>query len=1221
MPSAMQNGNVVCPVCRDQVPMKRGSADDWVCPSCGIVVRKPCHVSATQGPGAKSSDHDPTSPPVVQDRPSIPFSPGFLAQYSVVRLLGRGGMGAVYLAKQIHLDRLVAVKVVKAQEITTDHVRRLLKEAKVLAGLNHPNILAVHDAGLDGTVPYIVCEYVEGETLADRLRREPHLSLERSLELAVQILDALHSAHERGVVHRDLKPANIFLTRDARPKIGDFGLAKSLTIPSGESVGKVLGTPPYMSPEQCRGRGTTPSSDLYAFGVILFEMATGRLPFLGPDLAEYLCQHIRETPPRARSIRADLPETLDEILDRALAKDPTVRYPNALEFRKALQGLSLTPAVADFQTARPTSGPPRTVRVEPSAGIRLAGRYELMYILGQGGMAQVWLAKDLAMEGTEVAVKLLPPELWADPESRANLVQEAKLSIKLSHPNIVRLMNLEPGDSPFLVMEYVAGPTLAEVLARRKVNGLGPMSASEVLPIVEGVAAALDLAHKRGIIHRDLKPSNVILETAGDGVVAKLADFGVAAEISSFRTRQTGMVPSGTLAYMSPEQVTCKKLDSRSDVYSLAATVYHALTFSPPFVGGDVTWAIVHESIEDPPGVPPEISSVLRMGLCKNRDERPATAGEFAQRFREATKRAQPGPSVIGNRTVQSVPMAAAAPDRNGNNTLRRGLDTEPGALPGAISNARATPSRPRPGIGWMGTALGLAAALSAFAFWVHPERPAPGPSLKAPSSPSPSPGASTRAMASPLTSSPSPIPPAPKEPDLGWKAQNGDANAQFELGRRYETGKDGLKDFVEAVRWYRKAATQGHATAQNNLGFSYANGNGVPKDEIEAVRWYRKAADQGYAAAQYNLGFCYTRGCGVPKNEANAAQWYRKAAEQGDEDAQASLGECYEYGRGVEKNESEAARWYRKAADQGHATAQNNLGFSYANGNGVPKDEAEAARWYRKAAEQGNAAAQSNLGDCYLNGQGVPKDEAEAARWYRKAAELGNAGGQFSLGFCYSLGKGVPKDEVEAARWYRKAAEQGHATAQNNLGFCYACGNGVPKDWAEAAKWYRKAAEQGIAVAESNLGDCYLNGQGVPKDEAEAARWYRKAADQGNTTAQSNVGFCLANGRGVPKNAAEAVQWYRKAADQGNAVAQSNLGDSYFNGQGVAKDEEEAVRWYRKAANQGNTIAQSNLGDCYWNGQGVPKDQEEAVRWYRKAAAAGNARAQQQLRDHGLTW
>ena len=201
-----------------------------------------------------------------------------------------------------------------------------------------------------------------------------------------------------------------------------------------------------------------------------------------------------------------------------------------------------------------------------------------------------------------------------------------------------------------------------------------------------------------------------------------------------------------------------------------------------------------------------------------------------------------------------------------------------------------------------------------------------------------------------------------------------------------------------QAVHWFHKAAEQGDADAQYNLGCCYDEGNGVKQDYGQAVHWYRKAAEQGHADAQNNLGCSYRDGEGVKQDYSQAVHWYRKAAEQGHADAQYYLGECYHEGDGVSQDYSQAVYWYRKAAEQDDADAQNNLGWCYNEGNGVSQDYNQAVHWFRKAAEQENDEAQFRLGLCYEKGHGVSRDINKAVELYRKAATQDNEDAQKAL-------------------------------------------------------------------------------------------------------------------------------------------------------------------------------------------------------------------------------
>lgn len=309
--------------------------------------------------------------------------------------------------------------------------------------------------------------------------------------------------------------------------------------------------------------------------------------------------------------------------------------------------------------------------------------------------------------------------------------------------------------------------------------------------------------------------------------------------------------------------------------------------------------------------------------------------------------------------------------------------------------------------------------------------------------------------------------------------AEEGDMDAQYELGVRYIEG-DGVEQSAEkAVEWFRKSAGQGYAAAQNHLGVCYENGDGVEQSAEKAVMWYRKAAEQGYALAQNNLGVCYYDGDGVEQSAQKAVQWFRKAVEQGCAAAQNNLGMCYDNGDGVGKSAAKAVVWYRKSAEQGYVIAQYNLGVCYANGEGVVKSAEEAVVWYRKAAEQGHALAQNNLGVCYYDGEGVGKSAEKAVVWFQKSAEQGNVFAQNNLGRCYDNGDGVERSAEKAVLWYRKAAEQDYALAQYNLGVCYYNGEGVAKSIENATVWIKKAAENGDENAKQFLKNTYAREMG----------------------------------------------------------------------------------------------------------------------------------------------
>jgi TPR repeat protein len=221
--------------------------------------------------------------------------------------------------------------------------------------------------------------------------------------------------------------------------------------------------------------------------------------------------------------------------------------------------------------------------------------------------------------------------------------------------------------------------------------------------------------------------------------------------------------------------------------------------------------------------------------------------------------------------------------------------------------------------------------------------------------------------------------------------AENGDAQAQYFLGRLYAKGDGVPKDYAKAAEYFRQSAAQGYAWAQNNLGAFYAQGLGVPQDYSEAVKWFRKAADQGDPLAQCSLGLSYSLGRGVPTNITEALKWYQLAAAQNQPDALLALGGLYLGGRGIPADHIEARKWLEKAAAQNCADAYNDLGLIYEQGGaGLNKNMGQALKYYRLAAEKGVGKGQMNLGRMYLYGFGVPKDFIEAYKWFYLAYRNG---------------------------------------------------------------------------------------------------------------------------------------------------------------------------------------------------------------------------------------
>lgn len=290
-------------------------------------------------------------------------------RYQIRHILGTGGMATVYKAYDNVLDREVAIKIMN-QRLVYDHeyVRRFVWEAQATGRLSHPNIVNLYDAGQEGPLYYMVMEYVEGQTLKQRIHSKSRLSAREALQIAIQICSGLQHAHSHGIVHRDIKPHNIMCSPDGRYKVADFGIARLLRNSSNlTKTGTVMGSIHYFSPEQARGQEIGFPSDLYSLGIVMYEMVTGDVPFHADEDIAVVLMHIQTPTPDPRKINPDIPAEFTQVLRKAMEKDPKKRFQTAEEMRKALQsalqsmGKERTPSrraeIQNFTKSRSSSRP------------------------------------------------------------------------------------------------------------------------------------------------------------------------------------------------------------------------------------------------------------------------------------------------------------------------------------------------------------------------------------------------------------------------------------------------------------------------------------------------------------------------------------------------------------------------------------------------------------------------------------------------------------------------------------------------------------------------------------------------------------------------------------------------------------------------------------------------------------------------------------------------
>jgi eukaryotic-like serine/threonine-protein kinase len=360
------------------------------------------------------------------------------SRYELRDTIGRGGMGEVYRAFDQSLQRDVAVKVLPVHLIgDATAERRFTREAQRAASLTHPNIVTVHDAVSEPGLHAIVMELIDGPSLADVLRDEGPLPTERAFEVAGGVAAALAAAHERGLIHRDVKPSNILIAPDGTPKLADFGIARA-TDATKTSTATVHGSAPYMAPEQATGGEVDGRTDVYALGCVLYEMLTGRAPFMGDDALGIVYQHLHDDPQPPSAVNPELPAEFDGVVLKALQKDPDARFATADDLRTALLSPASIPATqvmapvattqvidpAATRVAAPVPPPSRTTvvdaRSEPSSS---AGRWVVFALL-----AAVLIAALLAFAGplSDMFSSAVPEIADTEPAAPAESEPEAE---------------------------------------------------------------------------------------------------------------------------------------------------------------------------------------------------------------------------------------------------------------------------------------------------------------------------------------------------------------------------------------------------------------------------------------------------------------------------------------------------------------------------------------------------------------------------------------------------------------------------------------------------------------------------------------------------------------------------------------------------------------------------------------------------------------------------
>lgn len=630
--------------------------------------------------------------------------PRKLGRRTLLKLVARGGMGDVYLAATTGIEGAERPCIVKT--VRRDHIHdgsflaRFLDEARVQAQLQHPGVAQVLEAATDENgEPYTVVELVEGRSLSDVRQRSIQtgirLSWADAVAISIEIAQALAHVHERsgvdgtplGIVHRDLSPQNVMVGYTGEIKLIDFGTARGHNRRCHTVAGVVFAKPGYVAPEVARQQVGDGRIDLYALGIVLWELCAGRR-FLTIDPQRHLDEAAagRIVVPEIAAA-SGAPPALDATIAKLTKNEPDERYARAslavsdlarllssapaaegggrgvrervgllmrrlwpyepgrsrAEFARLLRESSAildAPRGAGETPNAPSASHEIAVRMMPADPRQLAGTpYLIGRKIGEGANGTVHEGEHVEL-GRKVALKLLAPEQTAAPASLERFRQEARAIARLSHPNLVQLYDFGRSldGRAFLAMELCAGETLDARLRR------GPMSWIEATRIAIETALALEAAHDAGLVHRDIKPQNLMLTRGPDDHAGctKLLDFGIAAAMGPAERPATegekalrGFVVLGTPEYMAPEQVAGEIVDRRSDIYALGCVLYEMLTGIRAFDGPSTVVVMGMQLRNTPPPprarapkrpIPRALEAVVVRAMAKRPEMRFASA-------------------------------------------------------------------------------------------------------------------------------------------------------------------------------------------------------------------------------------------------------------------------------------------------------------------------------------------------------------------------------------------------------------------------------------------------------------------------------------------------------------------------------------------------------------------------------------------------------------------
>lgn len=547
-------------------------------------------------------------------------------RYEILGPLGSGGMGQVYRARRLRLEDEVAIKVMQGAEHAPPELHeRFLRESRACAQLRHPGIVGILDFGVDARrQPYMVMELLSGPSLAEEIALQAPMPPARVAGIVSSVAAALQLAHDQGITHRDLKPANIVLHRydtgERVYKVIDFGLA---VIKSASDATRLtdpnlfIGTMAYAAPEQIRGEPITAAADIYALGVIIYEMLTGVRPFDAEDRITLLNQVLTVRPVKPTERGADLPPAVDDVLMRALAKDPAERWPSVTDFAAALEAAA---GVGQAPAAAPDTG--------------LLARYELGAPLGRGRLGSLVYRGLHRALGVPVAIRVLKRDEQPHWEAvRARFLLEAR-TLQVAHPSLLQVRDFGEDDrSVFLVTDLVDGPSLRQALAAD-----APFPWARARELVAQALDAVAALHRRGGFIAGVNPDMIRLtsEEGRERIVMSTAGIRSVQDVLKTMREQElrgHEASEQELPYVAPEVLMGRAPDARADVFTMGVLAYEMATGSLPYRAPSMP-ELLGQMLQATPAAPASLNGDIPPA-CSDAILR-AVSGRAAERFESA---------------------------------------------------------------------------------------------------------------------------------------------------------------------------------------------------------------------------------------------------------------------------------------------------------------------------------------------------------------------------------------------------------------------------------------------------------------------------------------------------------------------------------------------------------------------------------------------------------